>query len=307
LLPGVVCLLIALQWGGSVYSWSNPRIIALLVISALVLLTFIIIQIWKKDKATVPPRIIRQRSVACSSIYVFAAGGAFNIFEYYLPIWFQAIQGVTAFESGIRILPITLGTVLFSFVSGFGVSKTGYYTPFMIMGGAMLLTGASLTTTWQVNSPAARWIGYQIILSAGSGLGIQQAHTAAQTVLAAVDVPTGAVVLIFAQIIGGTVWLSVAQNVLTSQLLKGLVGAVPNLDPRTVLNMGATGLRGAVEAQYLDNVLEVYNVALTRTFYCSISLAAIALIAASGMEWKSIKPKTAVEPSDDTPLPGLSD
>ncbi|RFU35450.1 hypothetical protein B7463_g868, partial [Scytalidium lignicola] len=274
LIPAIVCLLLALQWGGSVHSWHSPPIIVLLVISAVALVGFVVIQIWKQDAATVPPRIIKQRSV--------------------LPIWFQAIQGVTAFESGVRILPTTMGTVVFSFVAGFGVFITGYYTPFMIIGAALLLTGASLVTTWKINSPAAQWIGYQIILSAGTGLGIQQAHTAAQTVLPAVDVPTGAVVLIFSQILGGTVWLSVAQNVLTSQLLKGLVGTVPGLDPNTVLSMGATGLRSVVRAQFLGDVLEVYNVALIRTFYCSIALAAIALIAASGMEWKSVKKKATV-------------
>lgn len=63
---------------------------------------------------------------------------------------------MSAFDSGDRILPITLGTALFSFVSGFGVSKTGYYTPFMIIGAALILTGASLTSTWKVESPPSQ-------------------------------------------------------------------------------------------------------------------------------------------------------
>jgi hypothetical protein len=311
LIPGIICFLLALQWAGSVYKWSSSPIIALLVISALAAVVFISIQIWKKDNATVPPRIIKQRSVACSACYVFHAGGALNVFQYYvstphyistrhyaklnkspntqLPIWFQAIQGVSAFDSGIRILPTTLGTVLFSLIAGIGVSKTGYYTPFMILGASLSIVGACLIATWQVASPPAQWIGYQILFSAGAGLGIQQAHTAAQTVLAATDVPTGAVIVIFAQILGGTVWLSIAQNVLTGQLLRGVVDAVPGLNPEIVLKTGATALRDVVAVQFLDRVLEVYNFALTRTFYCGVGLAAVALVAASGMEWRSIK------------------
>ena len=196
---------------------------------------------------------------------------------------------MSAFDSGERILPITLGTALFSFVSGFGVSRTGYYTPFMILGAALILMGASLTTTWKPESLPSQWIGYQVIIGAGAGLGIQQAHTAAQTVLASTDVPTGAVVLIFAQILGGCLWLSVAQNVLTSQLVKDLKDAVPDLNTEIILNAGATGLRDVVGLQYLDVVLEVYNYALTRTFICGVALAAVALIASVGMEWKSIK------------------
>lgn len=196
---------------------------------------------------------------------------------------------MSAFDSGERILPTTLGTALFSFISGFGVSKTGYYTPFMILGAALILMGASFTTTWKVESLPSQWIGYQVIIGAGAGLGIQQAHTAAQTVLASTDVPTGAVVLIFAQILGGSVWLSVAQNVLTSQLLRYLRDAVPGLNPEIILNVGATGLRDVVGLQYLDVVLKVYNFALTRTFYCGVALAAAAFIASVGMEWKSIR------------------
>lgn len=84
LIPGVICLLIALQWGGSEYQWSNIRIIIFLVVTAMMIAGFIIIQIWKQDKATVPPRIIKQRSVAYSVCYVFHAGGAVNVFEYYV-------------------------------------------------------------------------------------------------------------------------------------------------------------------------------------------------------------------------------
>ncbi|KAF3479939.1 azole resistance protein 1 [Arthroderma uncinatum] len=289
LVPGVVCLLLALQWGGSVYKWNTAPPIALLTAAGVAGLAFIIIQVWKQESATVPPRIIKQRSVACSACYVFHAGGALNVIQYFIPIWFQVIQGVTAFDSGTRILPTTLGTVIFSLIAGIGVAKSGYYTPFMILGATLLLTGASLITTWQVSSSTAQWIGYQLIFSAGAGLGIQQSHTAAQTVLAFADVPVGAVIMIFAQILGGAVWLSVAQNVLTSQLLKGLVNIVPSLDPKLVLDKGATGFRDTVGLEFLDGVLKAYNFALTRTIYCGVALAAAALISSMGMEWRSIK------------------
>ncbi|KAJ4390722.1 hypothetical protein N0V93_004320 [Gnomoniopsis smithogilvyi] len=298
LIPGIVCLLIALQWGGTIYAWNDGKVIGLLTVFAAATVSFICIQLWKQDLGTIPPRIIKQRSVTCSTCYVFLAGGAVNVFEYYLPVWFQAIQGATALDSGVHILVLTLGTVVFSFVAGFGVSRTGYYTPFMIAGAACLVIGSVMTTTFKTTSSAAQWISYQIPLAAGAGLGIQQAHTAAQTVLAADDVPTGAVVLIFAQIIGGTIWLSVAQNVLTNQLVHSLVGLVPNLDADAILAMGATGLRSAVATEYLEAVEKAYNSALTKVFFCSVALAAGALVASLGMEWRSIKKKS--EPDNIT-------
>lgn len=84
LIPGVVCLCLALQWGGFAYAvssagrlcvvrvlrtasnqvqWSNGRIIALLVLAFLLLVAFVLIQIWSPERATVPPRIFVQRSI----------------------------------------------------------------------------------------------------------------------------------------------------------------------------------------------------------------------------------------------------
>jgi hypothetical protein len=100
--------------------------------------------------------------------------------------------------------------VVFSFVAGVGVWVTGYYTPFMILGGGLVAGGAAaVAATWRPSTSDAALIGCQVLFGAGAGVGIQQAHTAAQTVLADKDVPTGVVVLIFAQILGGTVWPSV--------------------------------------------------------------------------------------------------
>lgn len=86
-LPMIVCLLLALQWGGSKYPWHNGRIIALFVVFAVLLIVFIAIQIWKQDNATVPPRVLKQRSVAAGAWFGASLGAAFFIFVYYLPIW----------------------------------------------------------------------------------------------------------------------------------------------------------------------------------------------------------------------------
>lgn len=88
-LPMIVSLLLALQWGGSKYPWGNGRIIALFVIFGVLLIAFIAVQIWKQDNATVPPRLIKQRSVAGACLFIMSLGAAFFIMTYYLPIWFQ--------------------------------------------------------------------------------------------------------------------------------------------------------------------------------------------------------------------------
>ncbi len=83
-LPSIVCLLIGLQWGGTRYPWASARIVVLLVFAGLLGIAFITIQIWKQEKATVPPRILQQRSIAAGTWYSFWLGAAYFVLIYYV-------------------------------------------------------------------------------------------------------------------------------------------------------------------------------------------------------------------------------
>nr|POE85409.1 efflux pump roqt [Quercus suber] len=160
-LPMIICLLLALQWGGSKYPWNHGSIIALFVVFGVLFLVFVGIQFWKKDHATVPPRIVAQRSIAGSAFYLLCGGGAFFTLVYYLPIWFQAVQSTTATESGIRNLPMILSVVVASLLCGFAITKIGYYAPFMIASSVISAIGAGLLSSLKVHSGSGMWIGYQ--------------------------------------------------------------------------------------------------------------------------------------------------
>lgn len=79
LICGIVCLLLALQWGGSVYPWSNSKVWGCLLGFGLIISIFIGIQFWAKDRATMPPRILGQRTVgACALFSSFLAMGIYT-------------------------------------------------------------------------------------------------------------------------------------------------------------------------------------------------------------------------------------
>lgn len=84
LLPMIVCLLLALQLGGSQYDWGSGRIIALLILFVVGFLIFVGVQFWQKDNATLPPRVLKQRSVAAGAWFSLMLGGSFYTFVYYL-------------------------------------------------------------------------------------------------------------------------------------------------------------------------------------------------------------------------------
>ncbi|KAL1588251.1 hypothetical protein WHR41_03095 [Cladosporium halotolerans] len=290
-LPMIVCLLLALQWGGSKYPWSNGRVIALLVVFAVLLIVFIGIQVWKKENATVPPRILRQRTVGAGAWFAAMIGAAFFILVYFLPFWFQAIKGASAVKSGIMNLPLILSLVLMSILIGGLITKIGYYTPFVI--GCSILTsiGAGLISTFTTTTNHSHWIGYQIIFGFGMGMGMQQTLVAVQTVLPKADVPIGTAIAMFSQTLGGALFISVAQNVFTNSLLKNTRAAVPGLDPALVLATGATDLQKNIPDQFFGAVQVAYNSALVNTFYVAVACAVLSIIGAVSFEWKSVKGK----------------
>jgi MFS family permease len=84
LIPSVVSLLLALQWGGAKYKWKSGTIVGLLVTAAVLAVAFVVVQIFKKDNGTLPPRIICQRSIACGALYSFCIGSCFFMLIYYV-------------------------------------------------------------------------------------------------------------------------------------------------------------------------------------------------------------------------------
>ena len=288
-IAGIVCLLLALQWGGSTYPWGNGRIIALLVLFVVCILVFIGIQIWKGETATVPPRIVTQRSIAAGMWSQFCVGAAMMTLVYYIPIWFQAIKDVNAIKSGIDTLPLLLSLVVSSISAGFLVTKIGYYTPFMIGNSVIMSIAAGLITTWTPDTMHQKWIGYQVLFGFGLGMGMQQASLAAQAVLPRKDAPIGIALVMFCQQLGGAVFVSVGESVFTNQLVKGLRN-VAGISAAAVVNTGATDLRHVVDPSNLHGVLVAYNGALTKTFTVVLAMSCFSIIGALCIEWKNIKP-----------------
>ena len=287
-LPAIICLLLALQWGGVTYNWSNARIIALLVLFAILIIAFLLVQAWKKDTATVPPRIFLNRSILAGSWFSFCNGGAMQTMFYFIPFWFQAIKGVSAVKSGIMNLPMVLGLVIASISAGILTRKLGYYAPWMLLSSILTPIGAGMISTFTPTTGHAAWIGYQALFGLGFGLGAQQPSVAAQTILPRKDVSTGAALMQFFQILGGAVFTSVGNNLFDSQLQRDLA-AVPGINIGSVASAGATALRNMVPSNLLPEVLLGYNDALRNTFYLGTALSAVTIFGSLAMEWRSVK------------------
>ncbi|KAJ5150402.1 Major facilitator superfamily domain general substrate transporter [Penicillium coprophilum] len=288
-IPAVVSLLLGLQWGGTRYSWNNPRIIALFVLFGVFSSVWCVIQVWKQDDATVPPRLLKNRNVLGAVIHATFLGGSFFVFGYYLPIWFQAVKEDSASESGINNLPMVIAMIVSSSIGGLLVNLLGYYTPLMFAGSSLLTIGSGLCTTFEVKSGHPQWIGYQVILGIGAGLGFQQCINALQTVLPLQDIPIGIAIVTFAQSLSGAMFVSIAQTVFENRLVASITANAPNVVPKLLINAGAANLSHRVPKDILPSVLRAYNTAVIQTFYVSVAGALLSFIGAGLVQWKSMK------------------
>ncbi|KAJ6016040.1 hypothetical protein N7540_010631 [Penicillium herquei] len=288
LVPSIVCLLLALQWGGSTYPWNNSRIIALFVLFGILILVFAGIQIWRPETATIPGKIIGRRSILSASLFVFFSSSAMTMMIYYVPIWFQTVKLVNPVKSGIYTLPLVLSLVVASISGGLLTQKIGYYVPAMYLGPSFISIGIGLMTTFNLSTGSSHWIGYQFVSGFGFGLGMQINGLVVQRILPPPDIPIGISLMFFLQQLGGSIFITVGQTILSNTLVSHLSG-ISGLDTGLIVNEGATKLVTVVPSKEIVVVQEAYNYACTRIFFGALGLAFCTLLSSLAMEWKSIK------------------
>lgn len=135
----------AINFGNALYAWDSAPIIILFVVSGALLLLFIIQQkfafLTTKSERMFPAHLLRSKE-ACL-LFVAAAGcnAAGFLPVYYIPVYFQFSRGDTALEAAVRLLPLIILLSATIMAQGFLMSKLGYYQPWYLAGGALLLAG----------------------------------------------------------------------------------------------------------------------------------------------------------------------
>ena len=82
MLGAALCLFIALQLGWSDYPWNSSRVIGLLVGLVLLIFAFGIGQWQLEDRATIPPKILKQRIVLYGLLALFLISMSSNIVKH---------------------------------------------------------------------------------------------------------------------------------------------------------------------------------------------------------------------------------
>lgn len=291
IMAAVVCYLLALQWGGTTKSWSNSDVVGTLVGFGLLMILFVVIEWWMGERVLVPGRILKERNILVSCVYVFFLAGPMFILIYYLPIYFQSIKNVSAAQSGIRNVPFILSVSLFTILSGGLITAFGQFGYLMILAAVLSTVGSGLIYMFEIDTTAGKWIGYQIVAGVGVGLGCQIPIIVNQALVAPSDLASVSAVTLFLQTIGGSFWVSAAQAAFVNRMLKKLPETAPNVDPRLVVATGATDLSRVFSPEELPGILEAYMAGLKVAFILCIALGAVSVVASFFPKWVSLKGK----------------
>ncbi|KAF6235595.1 hypothetical protein HO173_006278 [Letharia columbiana] len=167
----ITAVLLALTWGGTLYAWSNFRVILPLVLGFLGLCLFVAFE-WTPRLCPEPsfPQVLlaNRTSSAALALTLIHSMMTYWIF-YFLPIYFQAVQNSSPERSGVQTLPIFVGILPFAMAGGLLLSKTGRYKQMHFAGFALLAVAYGLFSIMKPGSRTATWVCFQLLAAIGAG------------------------------------------------------------------------------------------------------------------------------------------
>ncbi|KAF7303418.1 Major facilitator transporter-like protein [Mycena indigotica] len=279
----ITCLVLALQWGGNTKPWSAPAVIVCFVLFAVFAVITIVWEIRLGERAMVPTAIFKSASIYAIIAYCFLARFSLLLFSYYIPIFYQAVRHHSATQSGIDLLPFMMGTVLTVIGSGQLVGLFGRYHPFLLVAPLFLAVGSGLLYTVSPSTTSAQLVGFQILAGIGTGMGMQNSLLAMQ-----VEFRSAAEVRLlgqatsmasFAQFLGGTLGLGIAEPVFASELSRYLLRYAPEA-PEHVVKQSPTAIWTSLAPEMIPGVVKSYTQSLRVVFVIGVPVAGLGLIAA---------------------------
>ncbi|KAL9075027.1 MAG: hypothetical protein Q9161_001958 [Pseudevernia consocians] len=209
---------------------------------------------------------------------------------YFLPFYFQAVQGASASESGVRFISLAISEMVAIVATGALVTKTGHYVPFMILSVLIGSIGTGLLSTIGLTTETARWAGYMVLTGIGIGIGVQLPYTAVQAISNENDSSiTNAIVVFFSQL-GGAITIPIGQTIFVSSLASANSKRSTGVSAQAIIHAGATNLNSlSADPSTIHALQDSYSEAVTDVLYFSVGALAIAMPLALFMEWKSMK------------------
>jgi hypothetical protein len=173
LVAATFTLLLGLDRGSNV-AWSNPIAIACLITSVPLFVIFVLVEMkWASNPFT-PGHIIFERSLIASYLCNFFSMAGYMGTLFYIPLVFQAVDGVSAFEAGLRLIPGIIGSVMGSMGGGIIMQKTGKFYWITVIAYILLPFGSLLVVLFSgfITNSTLGIITGTVFCGLGGGAGI---------------------------------------------------------------------------------------------------------------------------------------
>ncbi|WP_106968581.1 MDR family MFS transporter [Streptomyces canus] len=224
LITALVPLLVVAEQGRE-WGWGSGRSLASYITGAVGVVLFLLAERRAGDDALLPLRLFRNRMFAIGTAQSFIIGiGMFGGITL-LPLYLQLVKGNSPTKAGLLTLPLVLGIMLMSLVSGQITSRTGRYKFFPVIGCALLVAG--LLMLWRLSADSSLvYIDISMfVVGAGLGLNLQTIVLAMQNAVPARDIGVATSSGTFFRQMGGTIGVAIFLSIVYSLVADKIAGA----------------------------------------------------------------------------------
>ncbi|MEU6050603.1 MFS transporter [Streptomyces xanthochromogenes] len=301
------CLVLLTSWGGTEYAWGSRTILGLAAGAAGTTLLFLVVENFAAEPV-IPLRLFRDSIFNISGLVGAVIGVALFGAASYLPTYLQMVDGASATESGLLVLPMMGGIVGASIISGQLISRTGHYRIYPILGGAISAVGMWLLSKLGTDTPRLDYSLWMAVLGAGIGLVMPVLVLAVQNAVAPADLGTATSANNYFRQIGGSVGAAIFGTLFTNRLAHALTERLPAgarlPDPESITPQLVHALPPALR----DGYIRAYADAMPRIFLYLVPVLVLGFVLAFFLKEKPLvshnAPATENAPVGDTaPLP----
>lgn len=294
------CLVLLTSWGGTEYAWGSRTILGLAAGAAGTTLLFLAVE-HRAPEPVIPLRLFRDSIFNVTALVGAVVGVALFGAASYLPTFLQMVDGATATESGLLMLPMMGGIVGTSVVSGQLISRTGRYRVYPIAGSAVSAVGMWLLSRLEADTPRLEYSIAQAVLGLGIGLIMPVLVLAVQNSVRPADLGTATSANNYFRQIGGSVGAAVFGTLFAGRLADALAVRLPSgaglPDPESITPQ----LVHAMEPALRDAYIQAYADAMPRIFLYLVPVLVLGLFFAFFLKEKPLvshhSPETAAEPA----------
>lgn len=222
----LICILLATSFGGATWPWGSPQIIGLYAAGAVFTAAFIVAESRAKEPV-LPLRLFRSSIFTLSNLASFALAMMMFGAIIYIPVYAQGVLGVSASESGLILMPLMLGMIVFGMVSGFLITRTGRYKEIILTGAGLMIVGYVLLSRMTYDSHPLELTFAMLVFGVGLGGALQQYTLVVQNNAQRRDLGVATSSVQFFRNVGSTVGIAVGGTIMASTLPGALARHLP--------------------------------------------------------------------------------